>query len=273
MPAGYCAALILPDEREIQNLTLYTLKTVYPSWQPILCALSNKNPVIRRAHMKPNIIFEDRDILVCVKPHGIPTQSRRVGTPDMVSILKNYLHTSCGKKGEPYLALIHRLDQPVEGLLVFAKNPSAAKSLSRQLQSSGFGKHYLAVLNGIPALQEATLEDYIVKDGRTNMSRICTPDTPGAKPARLHYKILRIPDTDNLALAEITLDTGRHHQIRVQMSHIGCPIAGDAKYTPASFHAVHPFSDTLQLYAAKLSFTHPATGAPLTFTYNPELPF
>lgn len=227
----------------------------------------------RRIYMKPTIIFEDRDILVCVKPHGTPTQSRRIGDPDMVSILKNHLHAAYGKKGEPYLALIHRLDQPAEGLLVFAKTPSAAKSLSRQLQSSDFGKHYLAVLNGIPAREEATLEDYIVKDGRTNMSRICTPDTPGGKPARLHYKILCTHDTDSLALAEIILDTGRHHQIRVQMSHIGCPIAGDAKYTPASFHAVHPFSDTLQLYAARLSFTHPATGAPLTFTYDPKLPF
>ncbi len=221
--------------------------------------------------MKPTIIFEDRDILVCVKPHGIPTQSRRIGAPDMVSILKNHLHTTCGKKGEPYLALIHRLDQPVEGLLVFAKTPAAAKSLCRQLQSPGFGKHYLAVLNGVPARPEATLEDYLVKDGRANMSHVCTSDTPGAKLARLHYKILR--SHDSLALAEITLDTGRHHQIRVQMSHAGCPIAGDSKYTPASSHAVSPPSDVLRLYAAKLSFMHPVTGALLSFTYDPKLPF
>lgn len=219
----------------------------------------------------PEIIFEDKDILVCIKPSGVPTQSKHIGTPDMVSILKNHIHHSKQQKGEPYLALIHRLDQPVAGLLVFAKNPAAAKSLNRQLQSSGFGKHYLAVLSSVPTLSESTLENYLVKDGRTNVSRICTPDTPGAKIARLHYKIIRC--NAPLALAEITLDTGRHHQIRVQMSHIGCPVLGDAKYTPAAFCTDIPPSNQLQLYAARLSFRHPASGAPLSFTYDPKLSF
>lgn len=221
--------------------------------------------------MTPKIIFEDKDILVCVKPSGIPTQSKRIGTPDMVSILKNHLHSTMPKKGEPYLALIHRLDQPVEGLIVFAKNPSAAKSLGHQLQSSCFGKHYLAILGAIPARQESILENYMVKDGRTNCSRICTPDTPGAKPARLHYKILRTHDS--LALAEITLDTGRHHQIRVQMSYIGCPIVGDTKYAHPSSHTNCLPLKQLQLYAVSLSFHHPVTNASLTFTYNPTLLF
>lgn len=221
--------------------------------------------------MKPQILFEDPHILVCVKPAGVPTQSRQISTPDMVSILKNHLHSSCPKSGEPYLALIHRLDQPVEGILVFAKTPAAAKALNRQLQSSGFGKHYLAVLSTIPARPDATLEDYMVKDGRTNTSRICTHGTPGAKLARLHYKVLRTQDSS--ALAEIILDTGRHHQIRVQMAHIGCPIIGDVKYTPAGSDAPHPFSGQLRLYAVNLSFRHPATGKPLSFHYSPQLPF
>lgn len=219
----------------------------------------------------PEIMFEDQDILVCVKPSGVPTQSRRIGTPDMVSILKNHLHQSARQKGEPYLGLIHRLDQPVSGLLVFAKNPATAGSLSRQLQSSGFGKHYLAVLSAVPPLPESTLEHYMVKDGRANVSRICAPDAPGAKRARLHYKILRC--SGPLALAEITLGTGRHHQIRVQMAHIGCPILGDAKYTPADLHTAAPSPGPLHLYAAKLSFQHPVTGAPLSFSYSPPLPF
>lgn len=219
----------------------------------------------------PEIIFEDKEIIVCIKPSGIPTQSKRIGTPDMVSILKNHLHGSGQKKGEPYLGLIHRLDQPVAGLLVFAKNPSAAKALNRQLQSSGFGKHYLAILSAIPARPESTLEDYMVKDGRSNVSRICTPDTPGAKIARLRYKVLRTQES--LALAEITLDTGRHHQIRVQMSHIGCPILGDAKYAPVNSHTDIPPSNQLRLYAVRLSFRHPATDAPLSFTYAPKLLF
>ncbi len=217
--------------------------------------------------MKPQIIFEDQYILVCVKPAGIPTQSRQISTPDMVSILKNHLHSSGSKNGEPYLSLIHRLDQPVEGLLVFAKTPAAARSLNQQLQSSGFGKLYLALLSAVPEQQEADLEDYMVKDGRVNVSRVCTPDTPGARLARLHYRII---DTEgSSALAEITLGTGRHHQIRVQMAHIGCPIIGDTKYgssaTPKS-----P-ARQLQLYAVNLSFRHPVTNAPLSFHHTPRL--
>lgn len=221
--------------------------------------------------MKPQIIFEDKHILVCVKPAGIPTQSRQVSTPDMVSILKNHLHASQTKSGEPYLALIHRLDQPVEGLLVFAKTPAAAKALNRQLQSSGFGKHYLALLSAVPSRTEAILEDYMVKDGRANTSRICTPDTPGAKLARLHYRILRTQNSS--ALAEIILDTGRHHQIRVQMAHIGCPIIGDTKYNPVFSGTPRSSGGQLQLYATDLSFCHPVTGASLSFHHAPRLPF
>lgn len=221
--------------------------------------------------MKLEILFEDPHILVCIKPAGIPTQSRQVRTPDMVSILKNHLHSLQPKSGEPYLAVIHRLDQPVEGLLVFAKTPAAAKSLNRQLQSSGFGKHYLAVLGAVPAEPEADLEDCLVKDGRTNTSRVCTPDTPGAKPARLHYKVVRT--RESMALAEITLDTGRHHQIRVQMARIGCPILGDTKYGSAPSGEPCPASGQLQLYAVRLSFRHPATGKPLSFCHTPRLPF
>lgn len=221
--------------------------------------------------MKPEIVFEDKHILVCIKPAGVPTQSRQISTPDMVSLLKNDLHSRQAKSGEPYLALIHRLDQPVEGLLVFAKTPVAAKALSRQLQTSVFGKHYLAVLSAVPEQKEADLEDYLVKDGRTNTSRVCGPDVPGAKHARLHYQVLRI--RDSLALTKIILDTGRHHQIRVQMAHIGCPIAGDTKYTPAPPGQPRPISGPLRLYAVGLSFCHPVTGEQLSFSHTPKLPF
>lgn len=224
----------------------------------------------RNLFMKPEIIFEDRHILVCIKPAGVPVQSRQVTTPDMVSLLKNHLRSSHPGKREPYLGLIHRLDQPVEGLLVFAKTPAAARALSRQLQSSGFGKRYLALLSAVPPQTEATLEDYIVKNGRTNTSRICTPDTPGGKPARLHYKVLSTQDA--CALAGIILDTGRHHQIRVQMAHIGCPIVGDRKYGQSSHGSHPPMSGQLRLYASSLSFLHPATGEPLTFHHTPDIP-
>lgn len=246
--------------------------------------------------MTPDILYEDKELIVCRKPAGVPTQSSRIGAPDMVSILKNHLRTSGVQKQSPYLAVIHRLDQPVEGLLVFAKTPAAAKQLNRQLQSSGFGKHYRALLSAVPSQSEGDLQNYMIRDGRTNMSRICSADTPGAKSARLHYRILR--QDNGYAVADITLDTGRHHQIRVQMAHLGCPIAGDRKYGPAKQPGVTSpkciktaadaalrcgetpggdiFSETgglfsspasqLQLFAYRLTFRHPATGKRMEFT-------
>ena len=136
-----------------------------------------------------NILYEDPHILVCVKPHGIATQSKSIRYPDMVSLIKNHLAKASGTSGksgapksigsrtpgsaEPYLAVIHRLDQPVAGILVFAKTPAAAKDLNKQLQNQGFGKYYRALVTNAPSEKEGTLEDYMVKDARTNTSRIC----------------------------------------------------------------------------------------------------
>lgn len=217
------------------------------------------------------VFYEDESVIVCLKPAKTATESRKIGAQDMVSILKNYICKTSGKTGNPYLAVIHRLDQPVSGILVFAKTPYAAKELNRQLTHRQFGKYYLALVSNAPAAQEAALEHYLVKDSRTNTSRICTPDTPGAKPARLYYKVLtentqffhfghnntELDPEASPTLLEIHLDTGRHHQIRVQLAGIGCPIVGDTKYNPG-------FSDrqkwqNICLCAYKLSFRHPVT--------------
>ncbi len=224
--------------------------------------------------MKPDIstliIYEDPHIIVCHKPAGIATQTNRIGSQDMVSLLKNYLAKHqrrldpTGRGSAPYLAVIHRLDQPVEGLLVFAKTPKAAKELNRQLTTSGFGKHYLALVCGIPVPPEGTLTDYLIKDGRTNTSRVCEPNTPGAKPARLHYKIKEV--RDNISLIEIQLDTGRHHQIRVQMANLGCPLIGDRKYGNTKS------TEPIKLCAYRLEFRHPAIDRILTFSL-PDIPF
>lgn len=244
----------------------------------------------------PEIIYEDSEILVCHKPAGIPTQSSRIGTKDMVSILKTYLNQQQNLKArhsalqdtantsassrpdghrnlqsarrEPYLALIHRLDQPVEGLLVFAKKPAAAKNLNQQLTASGFGKYYRAVVHGIPAEMEADLKDYLIKNGKANLSQICSKDTPGAKSALLHYKVTRTEVTasgETLSHLIIHLDTGRHHQIRVQMAHAGCPLVGDRKYNT---HPAETGYSQLMLCAYRLEFRHPLTGKFLSF----ELP-
>lgn len=220
------------------------------------------------------IIYEDSDIIVCRKPAGIPTQTARISTPDMVSLLKTHLAASgrrnAGRTANtvPYLAVIHRLDQPVQGLLVFAKTAAAAKNLNRQLTGAGFGKYYKALVCGIPPYPDGTLENYMVKDSRSNMSRICSKDTPGARLARLHYHTEKAyPEREpSVSLVTIRLDTGRHHQIRVQMSHMGCPLVGDRKYG-SSFPPVSGIS-SLQLCAYRLTFKHPATGREMIF----ELP-
>lgn len=238
------------------------------------------------------IIYEDSDILVCKKPAGIAVQNARMGTPDMVSILKNYLYksnapSSKSGKSEPYLAVIHRLDQPVEGVLVFAKTPFAAKELNREMQQGGFGKHYRALVHGVPPKESDTLEDYLVKDGRTNTSRVCTKDTKDAKLARLTYRIIPSENVADKAdnkysesetanaqlttLLDITLDTGRHHQIRVQMAHMGCPIVGDQKYGNQSATREHISTRSartkLELCAYQLEFHHPKTKKLLTFHF------
>lgn len=239
----------------------------------------------------PIILYEDEQIIVCHKPTGIPTQSARIGTADMESLLKNHLFTSQKfhrtKSGEPYLAVIHRLDQPVEGILVFARTPAAAKELNRQLTSGGFGKYYLAAVAGIPEPPEGTLENYLVKDSRTNSSAVCTKTTPGAKLARLHYKTIERCDTfesngspdaektdgEHSTLVEIHLDTGRHHQIRVQMAYFGHPLIGDRKYgkefgdhIAAAHCSTNRFqAGQLHLCAYKLTFRHPKTGKEMEF--------
>lgn len=232
--------------------------------------------------MKPDIRtliqYEDSQVIVCRKPAGLAVQTARIGAADLVSLLKNHLASGMDRNTSgrpPYLAVIHRLDQPVEGLLVFARTPAAAKDLNRQLTSSGFGKYYRAIVTGIPSPSEGTLEDYLIKDGRTNTSRVCGEHTPGAKLARLHYQVERIcEDTHPAAsLVKIRLDTGRHHQIRVQMAHLGCPLAGDRKYggmpdAPGSLpggtdHSRN--SEPLRLCAYRLEFRHPGSGKQMVF--------
>lgn len=213
--------------------------------------------------MNFKILHEDDHIIVCYKPAGIPTQTAKLGTPDMVSLLKNHL------KGG-YVAVIHRLDQPVEGVLVFAKTPTAAKELNKQLQSDDFGKYYQAVLWGIPKESQATLEDFLVKDGKTNTSRVGSENEKDAKKAILSYEVTAIgKDFDrDVCSVKIKLGTGRHHQIRVQMSNMGCPIWGDSKYNTMMIQD-RRFRQ-LALCAYRLEFVHPKTKKKMEFQIEPE---
>lgn len=214
------------------------------------------------------ILYEDEQIIICRKPAGLPVQTARFAQTDMESLLKNHIAAFAASKAHspsprrPYLAVIHRLDQPVEGLLVFAKTPKAAKELNRQLTGCGFGKYYYALLSGHPSPDCGRLENYMVRDAQTNTSRVCSRETPGAKKACLSYKTLGIcPDSTDpqkeRALVEIKLETGRHHQIRVQMAHLGHPLIGDRKYGPAP--NAEKNTEPLRLCAYKLCFLHPTS--------------
>lgn len=213
------------------------------------------------------IQYEDADILVCKKASGIPTQTAKTGSRDVVSILKNYLFQQSENRQAPYLAVIHRLDQPVEGLLVFAKTPFAAKELSRHLQMSGFGKEYLAKVEGVPVEKTGRLEDYLVKDAASNTSSVTTKENPKAKRAVLDYEVLEVFPENNRSLVKIRLETGRHHQIRVQMAHAGHPLVGDTKYNPSA--CTQGRWQNIALCAYRLAFAHPRTKKEMIFETEP----
>lgn len=212
--------------------------------------------------MDLDILYEDRHLLVCRKPAGIPVQSARVGEKDMVSILRNYRNE---REHNTYIGLVHRLDQPVEGVMVFAKTKEAAADLSRQVTDGRMKKQYLAVVCGKPARKEGHLVDDLLKDGRTNTSSIVKEGTKGAKRAELTYVIRG--EADGYALAEIQLLTGRHHQIRVQMAGAGMPLAGDRKYHAGPGAEAAKY---VALAAHRLTFTHPAKKKPMSFEAKPE---
>lgn len=216
--------------------------------------------------IEENILYEDKEILVCRKLAGMPVQAARIGTMDMESALKNYLaQKEPGKM--PYLGIIHRLDQPVEGVLVFAKTPGAAGNLSKQIMAGGAGKYYMAVTEGKITNTEGTLTNYLKKNGRANMSQVVPENTQGAKKAILHYQVLEQREINGKVrtLLKIKLETGRHHQIRVQMAHAGMPLLGDMKYNPIGEKGI-----SLGLCSSSLAFKHPKTGKQMKFETEPQ---
>ena len=219
-----------------------------------------------------SVIYEDEELLVLRKKAGIPVQTKRFGEKDMVSLLRNY---RAGKGEEPYIGVVHRLDQPVEGVMVFAKTPEAAADLCRQFSGGQTEKSYRALVcvqkdAEIEIGKEYTLTDYLVKDGKNNCSFVAAKGSPGAKKAVLSYSFLS--RREKLAQIMVRLQTGRHHQIRVQMSHAGMGLLGDYKYADEQ---TKKLSDSLQqkqiaLCAYRLEFVHPATDKRLSFQRNPE---
>lgn len=215
---------------------------------------------MRILNIRPYISYEDKDILVCYKPAGVAVQSARAGQMDLESLLKNY-EASKNPEQMPFIGVVHRLDQPVEGLLVFGKNKKATAKLNQSLVQDGLGKKYLAVVHG-EVKEKGYLEDYLKKDARQNTSFVTEKGTPQSKKAVLRYFPLK--SRDGKTLMEIEIGTGRHHQIRVQMSHAGMPLAGDRKY------GREDGVDNVALCAHKIAVLHPTSGKKMKFEINPR---
>lgn len=211
-----------------------------------------------------DILYEDESIFVIHKQAKMAVQSARSGQMDLEHLLLNELALRSQNKKTPYLAVIHRLDQPVEGIVVFAKTPKAAKSLSQQIQSGKMEKLYLALTEAKEVPQKGRLENFLKKDAKTNLSKVVPEHTPDAKKAILEFeKIGRT--SEGFSLMKIHLYTGRHHQIRVQMANAKMPLLGDTKYNPNAKK-----EGKIALCAFSLTFFHPESGKKMKFEICPE---
>lgn len=199
---------------------------------------------------KVKVLYEDKLLMVVYKPAGLAVQTSSVGKQDLVSILKNRM---AGK--EDYLAVIHRLDQPVEGLLVFAKDKKTAAALNKMLHEGKLVKSYIAVCKKQPEAQEGTLIDYMIKDGQ--VARIVPETEQGSVPAKLRYT--RLADAGDSSLFSVEIETGRFHQIRAQMAHAGMALLGDRKYADEETQALSMRMgiQNVALCAGYLGFEHP----------------
>lgn len=218
--------------------------------------------------MELKIIYEDKHILCLEKPQGIPSQSDKTNDEDLMSLGLKYLGTKIEK---PYLGLIQRLDRPVGGVIVYAKNEFANKELSKQVQLRQTQKEYLTVICGKPENESGMLEDYIKKLKTINMAKITTQEDKLAKLAKLEYKVIETVDTEEygpLTLLNINLLTGRHHQIRVQLSNAHMPIWGDNKYNKV-FVKKKDWTQ-IALWSYKFGFRHPKTKEYTEFKVLPE---
>ncbi|MGN1299422.1 MAG: RluA family pseudouridine synthase [Candidatus Scatovivens sp.] len=210
------------------------------------------------------IIYEDNHIIVVEKPVNIPSQADKTGDADMLSMVKKYIKEKYNKPGEVYLGLVHRLDRPTGGVMIFAKTSKAASRLSQQVRDKEFIKKYLCIVDGKMEKNEDTLKDYLYKNEKNNMSRIAKQKEKNAKEAILDYKVIKYNEQTNLSVVEVILHTGRHHQIRVQFSSRNHSLYGDQKY------GTRGKGKQLALWAYYLSILHPITKERMEFKIYPE---
>lgn len=211
------------------------------------------------------VIYEDNHIIVVEKPVNIPSQGDKTGDIDMLSIIKKYLKEKYNKPGNVYLGLVHRLDRPVGGVMVFAKTSKAASRLSEEVRLKEFKKTYLVIVNGKMENKTGTLEDYLLKNERNNISKVVKEGTKNSKLAILDYEVLKYDEEIDLSVLKINLHTGRHHQIRVQLSSRNHSIYGDQKYGGRGH------GKQITLWAYKLKIKHPTTKEIMEFTSIPNI--
>ena len=204
------------------------------------------------------IIYEDNHIIVVEKIPNIPSQADKTGDIDMLSLVKNYIKEKYNKKGEVYLGLVHRLDRPVGGIMVFARTSKSASRLSESIRNKDFQKTYLTIVDGKFKEQTGTLENYLYKDERNNISKVVDKDKKNSKYAKLDYEVLNYDDKRDLSLLKINL------HIRVQLANIGHSIYGDQKY------GIRGKNKQIRLWAHEISFTHPTKKERMTFKSLPD---
>ena len=209
------------------------------------------------------VLYEDNHIIVVEKIPNIPSQADKTNDLDMLTIVKQYIKDKYHKPGEVYLGLIHRLDRPVGGVMVFARTSKAASRLSEEVRNKVFKKQYLAIVDGKFEQNKGEFEDYLLKNERNNISKVVKAGTKNAKLAKLDYEVLKYVEEINLSLVKINLHTGRHHQIRVQFASRNHSLCGDQKY------GTRGRGKQISLWAYKLSIVHPVTKEEMTFTSIP----
>lgn len=210
--------------------------------------------------MQDQIVFEDNHLLIINKKTGQLVQGDKTGDLSLLDLLKNFLKKRDQKPGNVFLGLVHRIDRPTSGLVIYAKTSKALSRLTQMVKNREIKKTYWAVVPKVEIPKAQRLVHYLLKNEKNNKATVFPKVTQGAKEAILNYEIIKV--LDNFQLLEIDLETGRHHQIRAQLAKIGAPIKGDLKYGSARSNP----DGGIHLHARKLEFQHPVTKENITIT-------
>jgi 23S rRNA pseudouridine1911/1915/1917 synthase len=213
-----------------------------------------------------DVFYEDNHCLAVLKPAGLLTAGDRTGDVSLVDRVRDYLRTKYNKPGKVFVGVVHRLDRPVAGVVLFARTSKAAARLSEQFRAGRVEKVYQALVEGRVAIREGVLVDRLVKNHETNVVRRSGASDPRGRESRLSFR--RLKSEHATTLLEIRPTTGRSHQIRVQLAAAGHPIVGDRKYG-----SKHPFKEGIALRAVRLTFEHPTTKLPITVEAPADWPW